>query len=403
MRLVTTRSLGRWAIHVGGLFSLWLAAGCSLLYDDDRKQCRSHDECASSARDVSYACEEGFCARAACTTDETCQARGARFAHSICGEEGLCASPECTGSAQCGAGLCDLGRGRCVAASAATCGSDAVCEAYDGAPICANGLCVARACTTAADCEMTSPTVECIAGRCEDATWGCRGQPDDRPASTQQTATLKLAIVDIVTRLPVAAVTARACRLPVFDPECTQTIQGTSATYTPEGGLVVTGLQQRTPFRLKLDFPESLGLAGVDYYSQKPVQDVVDAPPIFTIPFAAITMLEGLFEPAPKVDLNKTHLVAWAYDCQDRPASGVSLSVNEAQAPEAQTFYLDANALPAPGRASTDVLGGMGLINVRPNKLVNLSTSVGGTPLSQSAVSGFGRRLTVLNFYPRAY
>jgi len=397
--------LARYGAARAGLCTLALASACTVMYDSERKPCRVNDDCLTAAtRDVGYSCVESFCERPACQIDLDCQKRGTRYASSICSDDGQCGAPQCTSNAQCGGGVCDVEGGHCVTASQATCTTSEDCSRYEGRPLCVERRCTPSECTIASDCGSASPTMQCNAGKCEDRTWGCIGQPDDRAPPSEKTATLKTTIYNIVTRELVESATVRVCNLPVFDPDCTKPLEGATGTYSKDGGIVVTGLKQRTPFRLKIDFPAAANLAGVDYYSQRPIQDTYQAPPLLTIPFDSIELLRLTFDPPPVIDLDKAHLVGWAFDCEDKPAAGLSLLVDEAEPPaETRAFYLRENGLPAPGRTATDINGGMGLINMKPGKLVPLATVMGETRVSEYRVEGFGRRLTFVHFFPRNY
>lgn len=405
MSLETLGWLAGASVRAAGLSVLALLGACSLMYDTERKPCRANDECVGSAgRDVGYSCVDDFCERPSCARDSDCQSRGARYASSICGGDGVCAAAECTKNNECSSGVCDTRGGHCVLASQATCMSNDDCARYDKLPLCIERRCTPNECTVASDCGSASPTMQCKAGKCEDRTWGCIGQPDDRAEPTEKTATLKVAIYNIVTREVPDAATVRVCPLPVFDAECKVPVEGAVGTYSRDRGIVVTGLKQRTPFRLKIDFPASAGLAGVDYYSQRPIQDTFEAPSLLTLPFAAIESLRATFDPPPEVDLEKAHLVSWVFDCEDKPASGVSLILDEAEPPaETRAFYLRENGLPAPGRTATDINGGVGLINMKAGKIVPLATMLGETRVAEYRVEGFGRRLTFVHFYPRKY
>lgn len=395
-------------VFVRALLAVWLCAvsACTLVYDSEQKQCRTNEECAARfPQDLGYSCVESYCVRPDCRVDEDCQSRGGRYTASICGSDLLCATPECTVSTQCGDDLCDKTRGRCVGVMAATCQSAADCARYEGAPLCSRGLCVDQECTTASDCNGWSPSVSCNAGRCEDAIWGCVGQPDERPLSPQPTATLTVPVTNLETRMAVRSLVARACNLPVFDPDCKQPLEGTTTTFDASKGVItVTGLRQDVPFRLKVDFPVEAGLMGLDLYLQKTVRGDTTLSPLVTISTASVMQLAKLFDPPPVLDLEKGMMIGTMSDCADHGAEGVVLTIDDVQpSPGSLVFYMRENGLPAPGRTETDVSGGFGIVNLKAGKIVNLAVKLHGKTIAEMRVTPFARRLTVVRFVPRLY
>lgn len=388
--------------------ALWLAllAGCSVINQSDGKQCKTNEECLDRFDDVGYSCESGFCTRPVCQLDDSCRSRGTRYAMSICGVDQHCTSSACASSLDCAApGLCNLDIGVCQSPSEAGCSNDTDCMKYEGAPICAIGRCVASQCTTVADCRSDSPTIDCIAKKCEDRPWGCRGQTDDRPAPREATATLRASVINIVTRMPPVALTATACNMPTFDPECKTPLPNAKTTYDPTSGFItVTGLAQNTPFRLKVDFPQDSGLIGLDYYAVRTVRDTTQGGTLSTMPRFIVPMLAAPYDPPRTVDLDKAVIFAAVLDCQGEPAENVTLGLVQGdESPDTTVIYFGAEGMPAPNLTKTSSFGGAIIINVKPEKVVTLQARIGDYFLLDYRVTGFPGRSTVVDLYPRLY
>ena len=337
-----------------------LLAGCSAINETDEKQCGSDLECVTRfGNDVAVSCVANYCVRPACTSDDQCTARGERYRSSICGADGHCASAE-----------------------SAT-----------------------AACTVMADCKSPSPTMECNNGRCEDKVWGCRGQPDERPPIMNATATLQSKVYDLATRMPVVGLTAKACLLPTFDPECARPLPGTASSYDRSTGqLTVTGIPQETPIRLKLDFPMETGLIPLDQYSTRTVHDVTTVPLLSTIPINVAPSLIALLDPPRVLDPANTSVSAVVVDCQNAAATGVEIRVSDSdKVPGTEVLYFGADGQVAPTAKATVGFGRALIINVKPSKLITVQTWVGDLMLNEYRVIAMPRRSTTVHFYPRVY
>jgi hypothetical protein len=350
----------RHTIFAVPLGALLLFMGCSVINDTTITQCKSNDDCALRfGSDIGVSCVDTFCVQPVCTSDEQCRQRGDRYASSVCGINGYCTTAAAAGAA----------------------------------------------CTTAADCNSLSPTIACVDGTCEDKIWGCVGQPDERPPITQATATLQGNVIDLSTRKPVPALSASACLLPTFDPECTRPLPGTLASYDVDAGLLsLTGVPQDTQVRVKIEFPGDSGLVPLDQYSARTAHDVTKLPTLVTIPSALSPGLTALLDPPRIRDPANASITAAVVNCLGEAAVGVQIRVPEADRIDGtEVFYFGEDAQIAPAATSTQAFGSALIINVKPGKLVTLQTWAGDLMLNQYRVIGYPRRSTAVHFFPRTY
>lgn len=351
------RARGR--VRAAGAIVVLLTSGCSVINDAGEVQCTRDDQCAARfASDVGVSCVENFCVRPACTADDQCRRRGERYTGSVCAPDGYCAAQEA----------------------------------------------VSAACATKADCGE-SPTAECVAGRCEDKIWGCRGQPDERPPIMMPSATLQTTVYDLGTRMPVGAITAKACLLPTFDPECLRPLPGTASTYDrATGKLTVTGLPQETPIRLKLDFPVESGLIPLDQYSTRTAHDVTNVPLLTTIPGQVAPSLVAGLDPPRVLVPNNASIQAVVVDCRNEAAIGAEVRVVEADRIEGtEVLYFGADGQVAPRATATEGFGSALIINVKPTTLITVQVWVGTMRINEYRVFAFPRRSTAVHFFPRNY
>jgi hypothetical protein len=342
------------------IFALLALAGCSVINDSTVTQCKTNEDCVGRfGGDLGVSCVDTFCVQPACTADAQCKGRGDRYGASICDTSGLCMASASVGAA----------------------------------------------CAKVADCNSLSPTMECNAGRCEDKIWGCAGQPDERPPAVQPTATLEARVLDFSTRMPVPELTASACLLPSFDPDCTRPLPGTSSSYDLDAGqLRVSGVPQDTPVRLKIDFPLDSGLIPLDQYSARTARDLTTLPTLATLPASASPSLTALLDPPRVRDPNNASITAVVVNCQGEPARGVEFRVAEAdRIPGTEVLYFGSDGQLAPGATSTEAFGSALIINVKPAKLITLQTWAGKLLLNEYRVLGFAQRSTAVHFFPRVY
>jgi hypothetical protein len=263
----------------------------------------------------------------------------------------------------------------------------------------------AAACTQVADCKSVSPTMECNEGRCEDKIWGCAGKPDDRPPAMLPTATLQGKVIDFSTRKPVPELTAHACLLPSFDPDCSKPLAGTASNYDLDAGLVtVTGLPQDTPVRLKIDFPLDSGLIPIDQYSARTAHDVTQLATLATLPVPLGSALTSVLDPPRKRNPDAATITAVVVNCQAEAAVGVQVRIAESDRIDGtEVLYFGADGQLNQNATKTEAFGSALIINVKPGKLITLQTWAGDLKLNEYRVLGLGGRSTAVHFFPRIY
>ncbi|HEX6240153.1 MAG TPA: hypothetical protein VFZ61_04650 [Polyangiales bacterium] len=349
--------------------------GCSVLTDTTKKQCEEQADCERLfGTDVPYQCQNNYCTRPSCESHAQCKELG--FEDAICGQDQRC---------QIG---CNENQ---------DCGERMACNT-------ASKTCESRECERADDCPGVSGSKTCNNGMCEDLTWGCIGEKDARAAAKEATATLKTTIVNANPRVPIPGVEIRVCRLAAYDPMCTKPLDVDVTYDDATGATTITGLQQDTVFRLKIDPPADSGLLPLDFYTQRPVRDVTEERPIVVLSEALARTLAGGFSPPAVIDPDEAALYLTAFDCQDRPAMGVALEVNKDDlTPGTQVGYLGDNGLVVSTLTSTGTAGQGNIVNLPADKLVALEAKVSDTVMSTQSVMPLARRNTTVRFYPRSY
>jgi len=333
------------------------SASCSLINDSTEVQCRSDDDCTArfGSAAVAYSCENAYCVRPLCSTDTDCTTRGVRYASSVCGADSQCASPATV------------------------------------------------ACDTVEDCNSRSPTMQCVEGRCEDKAWGCRGQVDNRPAAVDRTATMTVRVYNLLTRMPVPAVSARVCNLPTFDLECEQPL-ATNGSYNPTTATVtIPGVPQDTPVRLKLEFPGT-DLIPLDLYSTRTPRDLTEFGLVTTMPRSLVPQVTAVLDPPRNVDPMLGSITVGVRDCDGQPAKGVSIRMMDAdRVAGTEILYFGADGQPAPTSMGTEAFGTALIINAKASKLLTVQTTLGDLPLGEYRFIAFGGRSTYVQFWPRVY
>jgi len=260
-----------------------------------------------------------------------------------------------------------------------------------------------ESCRVASDCASKSPTVQCNAGICEDRLWGCIKQPDDRPAATMQTATLKVGFADYANQPVTTPAAARACPL-TGDAACTQPLAGATAVYTPGTGFVVTGVAQNQPFRLKVDPPTNpKDFLGIDFYSQRPARDVTEEKaPLSVFTEGLVTGLSAAFGLPVRADAGM--LLVVYHDCEGNWPDGVVASIPAGDAAADSRFiYFTTENLPDVNRTETSLAGFVVGINLPTNKPLAVSSKARGMALPDYTVTLLPGRLTIVHAYPRTY
>lgn len=381
------------ALATAGALCLPGAYGCTLVVDQTKHQCETKEDCSTLlGANAPFVCENFFCVSPACSVDADCAQSG--FTSAICGGDGRCQSG-CVSDDECPSGnLCVPSTHRCRVRE---CSDDATCQNL-----------------------KQSATAMCTEGACTDATWGCIGKPDDRPAPTMPTATLKFAFYDAILQVPVPA-TAVACPDPVlFGAACDTPLAGVKAVQDEATGVfTVTGLSQNTYFRLMITPkpPNQDNLRVVDYYSMMTVRDVTEAPAaVTTVADAYLRAAGSSYKPGVTIDGAMGGLFSQAFDCQNKPAKGFSLQIMMAYqspkftnpddlpnySPTVISYF--ANNQPAPLTAtSTDSSGLVSVVNLPAGSNVPLESYANGRKLPTVNVQLVASHITTVHFFPREY
>lgn len=398
-RVVRSMKTTSRAHHVHGILSalaITMASGCSAVLNMDADQCQVDMDCIDRfGTSQPFLCIDNVCERPLCGTDSDCRSRGGTFEHSICdANDGRCAAGECLDSTNCVLGqACDTSTNRCVASNCQT----------------------TEQCFTNNGNALASPTVQCVGGLCVDPTWGCIGAGDNRPPSTSDTATLKVSFIDGTTGRPAAVpLSVRACSLPAFDPNCNAPIS-TDVTYdTATGMATLSGLPARTPLRVKMDPPEGeADIVPIDFYTPRTPVGVTEAPPIRLVYRSKLAeLVAALGGSAATIDPTYGSFYGMFFDCQDKPAAFMKLSILEQGTNPPLILYFDENNYPhLEGLEHTTSTGMFSTLNVRPTMPVNVTTTLVATLGSMTVnrmvnkylVTALPARLTTVHFYPRDY
>lgn len=372
-----------------------LLAGCSVITDSSVVQCQRDGDCAKRFGDgLAVACIDNFCVPPACSSDADCRARGAQYASAVCSSGGVCMATSAASAPDAGGGL--------------DAGLPADEMATSTAPVDAGAMAMVdagQACVTVSDCKSLSPTVACNGGVCEDPTWGCVGELDERPPAVQPTATLRGTVVDGTTRMPVLGMTASACLLPTFDPECARPFPSATSSYDLDAGVfTLQGVPQDTQVRVKIEFPADAGLLPLDQYTARTAHDLTMLPTLITLPFAVSSSLTTSLDPPRVRDPANASITASVLDCQNEPAVGVQIRIAESDRINGtEVFYFAPDGQINQKATATDAFGVALVINVKPGKLITLQTWAGNLMLNEFHVLGFPHRSTAVSFFPRIY
>lgn len=262
-------------------------------------------------------------------------------------------------------------------------------------------------CQIDSDCQSVGATAVCSAGVCEDKVWGCIGTADSRPAATTQTATFKIALVDVLDHLPIREQAfARACPLPSVDPNCATPLPGVTAFHDPfEGKVTVSGLPQDQPFRLVVEPSVPGAWVPIDYYVTRPPRDSVEQEaPLYTFTYGISQALAASYNPPLPFHDDQGVLVVVYHDCQERWAAGVSASLNANDLlPDSEIIYFSDRTQPDPALTETTSSGVMVGINMPTGKSVRITSQVDAHPIADIDVTMLSGRVTFVHAYPRSY
>jgi hypothetical protein len=377
-----------------------LLAACSLTLDADKDACSKDADCG-----VPYVCSAGLCKRESCEDDAQCRAPGGAHLLTFC-EQGSCYGAECSATAKCEDDLvCNIERGQCVAPAAASCTDHESCERFADHPVCRDNVCDVAECTKTSECEGagSSPTLECVNGRCDDLIWGCAGEPDERPAPMSASATFKISIVDLLERKRIDDLKISLCSS--LDTQCLTPLNEPEISYDDKGLVTITGLAQNSPIHLKI---EAESFITSDLYIQRLARDVtLEANGIQLLPTVLYDQLA--FALGVPADLEtKATFSALFVDCQEpaKPAAGVTLKIDDqpgVDLTDVHYYYVRDGNQPDVNLDKTTVIGAAGAVNVPSGVQITLKGYVGETMVSSYAITPYANRMTYVTMYPRVY
>jgi hypothetical protein len=322
-----------------------LVGGCGLVIDSSRNQCESATDCAAQlGDDVNiYECVEGLCRT----------------------------KVECDSNDQC---------------------------VTPGKNICLQGLCVG--CVVTPDC--SSATAMCVDNVCIDDSWGCVNDADNRPLSTQSSASLTLRVADALTMMPVQGVTAvKLCLSSTVDPSCTQSFPASSASYNTQTGiLTASGIIPGSYYRVIATPPTSSGLLPMEFFTNRTARDTENAAEAF---FTPSFVLDGntLQSPQP-IDRSKALVTVRIFDCLGKPAQGVTMTAS-AGPPDMVLAYSDETRLPNYTLTSTTKAGIVGVMNGPTGTLTTFTVKSGTKSVITFTLVMRGNGTTTVDLFPRIF
>jgi hypothetical protein len=244
------------------LLALALLAGCTVLTDTEKKQCKKASDCGMFKGAPVYACESNLCRYVDCNKDADCTARG-----------------------------------------------NFICEQHE----CAPALCVKNE-----DCGAGGET--CVEGRCLDALFYCFD--DEVPLTSADEPVLAVDVVTFSDHVPLQDLEVKVCVL--ADTPCNSPVAATT-TYSPQGKLEIRGLENGKRYSIRLTGKDGDGvpLVEADYYMQRPVIGYTQEADRFEMVLPIL--LDGVGESAGvPYDNTKGLVIAEIFGCDNKPLAGVS-------------------------------------------------------------------------------
>jgi hypothetical protein len=254
-------TFARWALLVMGL-----AAGCTLLTDTEKKQCKKPADCGMFEGAPVYACEQNLCRFHDCNKDADCAARG-----------------------------------------------EFICEQNE----CAPALCVDND-----DCGAAGES--CVAGRCLDALFHCF--ENKVPLMSEDEPVLAVDVLTFSGHVPVHDLEVKVC-VPA-DTQCNSPVAATT-TYSAAGKLEIRGLENGKSYSIRLNAKDDAGNAFVEaeYFMQRPIIGYTQEADRFEM--VTPLLLSGVGDTAGvPYDATKGLVIAEIFGCDNKPLAGVSMIDN---------------------------------------------------------------------------
>lgn len=242
-------------------------------------------------------------------------------------------------------------------------------------------------CSTTADCTRRGGefvNTVCVDTFCEaDPAWSCLDAPRALASASPQAGNayqLQLTLIDLVTRQPLAGVSAQLCRK--LDVECTSPLNAPSVT-SAEGNLVVTAPAGLDGYLLLRDAK----IVPTLFFFGAPITQSEQLPPVPLPSSAQVTLLTA--RTGTPLESGHGLIVVQTNDCERHPSAGISLSTDDGDASTREFYWI--GGLPTTGAKLTDPAGFAGLVNA-PEGAVAVTGSLADT----------GRRLTTVGLLVRS-
>jgi len=224
----------------------------------------------------------------------------------------------------------------------------------------------------------------------EGCSLDCLNTPLPAAKPVEESATLKLQVLDYVTREPLDDVTIMVC--PEGEETCVAPAKGTSFE-ADTGRMVVKGLAQGFQGRLTL---EAEGYLPVDFESLRPIYDTAwEIGPVLMLTPALLEQLKKYQK--VNIDTTKGAIATRVFDCDGLPAAGMTVSVTDSAS---KVLYLSSDVLPTPGADLTDESGQAVAYDIEDAE-TTLRIKHGRDVLAQTQVLPTPGRLSYVHVYPK--
>lgn len=224
----------------------------------------------------------------------------------------------------------------------------------------------------------------------EGCSLDCLNTPLSAPKPAEESATLKLQVLDYLTRAPLDDVKIMVC--PEGEETCVAPAKGTSFE-ADTGRMVVKGLAQGFQGRLTL---EAEGYLPVDFESLRPIYDTAwEIGPVLMLTPALLEQLKKYQK--VNIDTTKGAIATRVFDCDGLPAAGMTVSVTDSAG---KVLYLSSDVLPTPGADLTDESGQAVAYDIEDAE-TTLRIKHGRDVLAQAQVLPTPGRLSYVHVYPQ--
>lgn len=250
-------------------------------------------------------------------------------------------------------------------------------------------------CVVNGDCD--GPTAQCVSNVCQDPSWGCLTEVDNRPAAVQAAATLTVKVTNAVTMQPLPMMTVHPCLDVAVDPTCAAAYPNASSTYDAASGTVtITGLQNGFPIHVEFLSGAAGDFMPLHYYSNRAARDWETVADLAMVPPTILSMLPT---PVP-FDVKKGLFTVRIHDCQGMPGAGLTVSMLNPPSDLITTYLSEAGA-PRFDLTATTSAGAAGFLNVTPGSLTTIVVNISRTKTLRYQLAPIGGATSTIDLYPR--